>query len=247
MIDLFPTLVYWEKDIASHLQERLVTSITKLYNDKAYYLDGQPIKGRQWRKLGGVYDSEGNHSVDKGLDSMDGVDGWLELKEIVHQHAITYFKELTDYKWIDQLEETWPVQAWYSVFDEQDNYPWHHHAQYCLIGTYYVQHEEEHSPVALRAPLNSLITNTIPGTSKVPGEHVLEPKTGDLMIWPGWLEHEVPGADSYIYKKDDSTGRNKSYPDPDNDKYEKLRISITMCFLKPDIMLGYKNEYKKQR
>ena len=37
MIDLFPTKIYWEKDIATHLQERLSSSITKLYNDKAYY------------------------------------------------------------------------------------------------------------------------------------------------------------------------------------------------------------------
>ena len=31
----------------------------------------------------------------------------------------------------------------------------------------------------------------------------------------------------------------------DNIKYGKLRISITVCFLKPDIMLGYNNEKQK--
>ena len=244
MIDLFPTALYWEKAVGLHLQERLATSITKLYDERAYYVEKNPLKGRHWRKLG-LYDSEGNHAYDKGKDSMEGVDGWKELRQIIHQHALKYFKEISDYMWIKQLEEYWPVQAWWSVFDEKDDYPWHHHSQYCLIGTYYLQHDEEHAPITFRSPINSLVTSSVPGVSKLNLEETLAPKTGDLMVWPAWLEHEVPGTDSYIYKKDDSQGLNKNYPDPDNVKYEKLRISITVCFLKPDIMLGYNNEKRK--
>ena len=126
MIDLFPTALYWEKAVGLHLQERLATSITKLYDERAYYVEKNPLKGRHWRKLG-LYDSEGNHAYDKGKDSMEGVEGWKELRQIIHQHALKYFKEISDYMWIKQLEEYWPVQAWWSVFDEKDDYPWHHH------------------------------------------------------------------------------------------------------------------------
>ena len=122
MIDLFPTKLYWEKDIGLHLQERLATSITKIYEERAYYEEKNPLKGRNWRRLG-LYDSDGNHVVDKGIDSMEGVDGWQELKQLIHQHGINYFKEMTDYMWIKQLEEFWHVQAWWSVFDETDDYP----------------------------------------------------------------------------------------------------------------------------
>lgn len=255
MIDLFPTLLYCEKDVALELQERLATSITKIYNERAYYEDENPIKGRVWRRLG-LYDSKGNHISDKktgttwqekppGEVSMEGVDGWKELRQIVHKHAIEYFKEITDYPHIAQLEHYWPVQAWWSVFDEKDDYPWHYHSQYCMIGTYYVQHEPGHAPISFRSPINALVTNTIPGTSKVKLEETIFPKTGDLLIWPPWLEHEVPGKDSYLYKKNDIQGLNKFYRDPDNEEYGKLRISISVCFLKPDIMLGYMNEKRE--
>ena len=95
----------------------------------------------------------------------------------------------------------------------------------------------------LKSPLDSLIISATPGVSKIKSEVVLDGKTGDCIFWPGWVEHEVPGTDTLIYREGEAQG---GYIHNPNNKYEKLRVTIVLCFVDPSLQFGYKLTGKGQ-
>jgi hypothetical protein len=134
------------------------------------------------------------------------------------------FQQGPDSKLRDSLKNFWHNYAWYTYFDETDSYGWHSHTQYYLIVTYYVRADEEHAPIQFKSPISDMYTSWTLGTKKAELKETIQPKTGDIMIWPAWLEHQVPSIQEKIL--DHSTIE-------EGHKYTNKRISITNCFVKP--------------
>ena len=218
------------------LRQRLLKSIVDIYESRESWLEKEPERAKWWRQLS-YFNEKGQHTSEIGKDSMEGVDGWEEMKKIITPHAIKYFESITEYPYIDELKKFWHIYGWWMVCDEKQHLKYHHHAQHCVIGNYYVQKDPEHAPMKLKSPLDSLIVSATPGTSKIPSEVVLNGKTGDLLLWPGWIEHEVPGTDTLIYRTGEAQG---GYIHNPNDKYDRLRVTIVLCFVDPSLQFGFK-------
>ena len=225
-----------EDPLPLELRNRLRDSIIDIYNSREWWLEKEPERAKWWRQLS-YFNEKGQHVSETGEDSMRGVDGWDEMKAIITPLAVKYFESISHYPYIDLLREHWHIYGWWMVCDEKQHLKYHHHAQHCVIGNYYVQKEPEHAPMKLKSPLDSLIISSTPGVSKIPSEVVLDGKTGDCIFWPGWVEHEVPGTDTLIYRKGEAQG---GYIHNPNNKYDKLRVTIVLCFVDPSLQFGYK-------
>jgi len=62
------------------------------------------------------------------------------------------------------------------------------------------------------------------GTKATNLEETIQPETGDLIIWPAWLEHQVPSIEEKLLNHSTIHEINK---------YKEKRISITNCYVKP--------------
>jgi len=87
------------------------------------------------------------------------------------------------------------IQAWYNVYSEGIHHCWHDHGRSLLSGTVYIYTDSDSSPFLIRSPFYAIIKGWAGGEgflNRWEQEQKFNPKSGDLFIWPGWLEHSVP-------------------------------------------------------
>ena len=115
--------------------------------------------------------------------------------------------------------------AWISVYNEPHHHPLHNHEQCHVSGTYYVQSNIESQPIKFQNPnilangVLQTIGDMIPisenelwyGTEGVVDEVHFRNQSGDFLMWPSYLMHEVPRLD---------------YNDDKHDNYERIAISF---------------------
>mgnify|MGYP003332632839 FL=1 len=252
MTDYFQLPIYHESNVAMDLIPRLSEDIQKEYDSRSNYLETVgPIKGRYFRKLS-CYDENGIHCAVSKKDSMINIQDSKELHNICRGHAVKYLEHLCHYPHKENLEKYWQTFSWWSCFDSKDSYAWHNHAQFLFSATYYVDIGEEHTPIAFRNPMGSILQGWLPGKMN-PGmqeEIVIKPKPGDLLIWPGWLEHyvynksiwdvenEMPDSDYKLNYQKEGAGEPADYELPREGEYEVMRKSITINFFKPAEVFG---------
>lgn len=214
------------KDVDTHLIPSMQKSIDALQLQKEHW-------DRQKSKVS-VYTENGDHKFKLKQDPMEGVDGWQDLRKTIKGHVMDYltatqpidedFQSDQDRLLRETLDNYWHNYAWYTYFDETDSYSWHAHGQYYLVATYYVRAEEEHAPIQFKSPLSDMYTTWALGTKAINLEETIQPETGDLMIWPAWLEHQIPSIQEKMLNHSTIHEVNK---------YNNKRISITNCFVKP--------------
>lgn len=263
--NLFGLPIYHIQNFSMDLQKSLNEDITKQYDSKAYYEEENPEFGRNFRKLSVYADPQGTHVLQAKTNAMEGITHYEELETRVREHAVNYLRSLTNFPHEHLLDKMWRAFSWWSCFDQKDSYDWHNHSQFMLICTYYVQNEERHTPIAFRNPIGNLIEAWLPG--KMHGidiDTVIKPKTGDLIIWPGWLEHyvfnknvwsnEESKADNQEYNRGGNFNRAIASEEPkgyfNNERDDEINItttnkskdsrkSITINYMKPDEQFGY--------
>lgn len=87
------------------------------------------------------------------------------------------------------------IQAWYNVYDEGIHHCWHDHGRSLLSGTLYIHTDSDSSSFLIRSPLYAIIKSWVGGEgflNRWVQEEELRPVSGDIYIWPSWLEHSVP-------------------------------------------------------
>jgi len=217
-------------DILPSLQE----DIDAIYESKKHW-EGK--RGRYLSKSS-LYNEDGSHKFITKEDPMEGVEARHELKKIIDVHALNYMKQFTlSQPSINALEKHWHSYAWHSTMEAEDDYGWHAHNGYHLIATYYVRSEEEHAPIMFKNPISDLFATWLPGGKYNSLEHTIKPKTGDLIVWPAWLEHQVPG---YNFETQFQLSEEKA-------QYNQNRISITMCYTKPGMQFAFMEEQNGQK
>lgn len=245
---MFDIPIYHKSNVAQHLISSLQADIEDEHKRREYYLEDSEM-GKHYRKLSG-YNADGTHAAATGLDPMVNISDFPELKRIVHTHALDYLQSLTNYPFTNILEKNWNTYSWWSCFEGGDSYSWHNHSQFFLIATYYVENNEEHSPIAFRNPIGNLLEAWLPGKmTGIETEKIIKPKTGDLIIWPAWLEHMVYNKTLWELEKNNAPDQkyhrggnfNKSVAgiDPINKEYDTIRKSITISYMKPAELFGY--------
>ena len=87
------------------------------------------------------------------------------------------------------------VGYWYSMYDAGDDHHLHTHPGALCAGTYYPYTDKSSACIRFRNPCHTLINMVEPWLL-----HSLEyahmPITGQMLVWPSWLEHEVRSQNS---------------------------------------------------
>jgi uncharacterized protein (TIGR02466 family) len=150
--------------------------------------------------------------VIEGLDaaSDDMTTAYLSGNFLANPHpAVAWLKSCFDRAVLDYARGTgvayelaWQLQAWPNVNRFGDYHNLHNHPHSWLSGTYYVAVPEgedaapgrsDRTPNAIsfydpRPQANMLAVRDDPN---VDPEHRIQPRPGDLLLWPGFLHHMV--------------------------------------------------------
>lgn len=79
---------------------------------------------------------------------------------------------------------------WFSVYWEGEDHVLHTHPGTVSAGTYYPYADENSTKIRYKHPAGTLLSHAeVFNGDEVFYEHY--PKTGELNVWPSWLEHEV--------------------------------------------------------
>tara|TARA_R110002153_G_scaffold176188_1_gene329429 strand:- start:68 stop:577 length:510 start_codon:yes stop_codon:yes gene_type:complete len=81
---------------------------------------------------------------------------------------------------------------WYSMYYEGQDHHLHTHPGALCAGTYYPYANKRSSPIKFRNPSSTIIGHAEQWSPKSRQlDHHHQPVTGDMLVWPCWLEHEV--------------------------------------------------------
>lgn len=122
---------------------------------------------------------------------MEGVN-WSELRQQIVDNCLQLYRIL-----IPKIKppETVRVNAWWNLYGYNNHHCWHAHGNSLFAGTYYVHMDELSVPLEFKSPLESLINSWQPGfgnDTRWAQAVKVHAATGDLLIWPGWIDHSVP-------------------------------------------------------
>jgi len=120
------------------------------------------------------------------------------LRDCINRTVMEYFRQLgIDYQ-VD-----WTVHGWANVNRLGDYHDPHNHPHCYLSGTYYVQVPTDRAPLRSRKDVRpgcitfydprgpAVNMGAIRNDPYVNPEHTIEPKPGDILLWPAFLMHFV--------------------------------------------------------
>lgn len=110
----------------------------------------------------------------------------------------------------EELARTSPLFVWASVHTGGSCHPPHVHSDAGVTGTYYARRPEGSAPLVLDDPRGRSPYDLVAGLESrlrygeevggaggeamppFDGEHVIEPRTGECVVFPPWVVHSVP-------------------------------------------------------
>lgn len=124
---------------------------------------------------------------------IDNIRGVKELKEAIYGISSAYGRELK----FEANYEKCGIQVWLNVMRKGGHHNQHNHQRSVFSGTFYARVDEKMSPILFynpTTPLRSKDPEVRPQdkTAFTSETMVHVPKNNTLVIWPAWLNHEVP-------------------------------------------------------
>lgn len=83
------------------------------------------------------------------------------------------------------------LSYWFSVYNTGDDHILHTHPKAVVAGTYYPYADENSTKIRYRHPAATTISHAVPDADMSNLFYTHYPRTGDMNLWPSWLEHEV--------------------------------------------------------
>ncbi|MEJ2623421.1 MAG: 2OG-Fe(II) oxygenase family protein [Pseudolabrys sp.] len=120
------------------------------------------------------------------------------LRDCINRTVMEYFRELGIGYQVD-----WTVHGWANVNRLGDYHDPHNHPHCYLSGTYYVQVPTDRAPLRSRKDVRpgcitfydprgpAVNMGAIRGDPYVNPEHTIQPKPGDILLWPAFMTHFV--------------------------------------------------------
>ena len=115
---------------------------------------------------------------------------WDELENAIKHHSLLYASGIYNIK-----DKTPVINAWWNLYNVNNHHCWHSHSGSLMSGTFYVHVDDDSVGIEFKSPLESLIlahSREFGYNTRWEQAVELTPETGDLLIWPSWLEHTVP-------------------------------------------------------
>jgi uncharacterized protein (TIGR02466 family) len=145
-----------------------------------------------------------HHRLFRGALSLEGLEEYefrdlhkrlkhQEIVKFINHHIKIYWQELG---YIPEMEPD-IVHMWANLSPKGGNIIQHNHSPFEIAGTFYVNATPEMGRLALVNP-NELILGRLPyyhNQESKQGryffDHLVEPKPGKLVLFPGWLYHKT--------------------------------------------------------
>jgi uncharacterized protein (TIGR02466 family) len=120
------------------------------------------------------------------------------LRQCVNRATADYFRQLKMAYAVD-----WTVHGWANVNRLGDYHDPHNHPHCYLSGTYYVQVPTDRAPLRTRSDVRpgcitfydprgpAVNMGAIRGDPYIEPEHTVEPRPGQILLWPAFLMHFV--------------------------------------------------------
>ena len=80
--------------------------------------------------------------------------------------------------------------GWVSKYEKGDQHGSHNHPRSLISGTYYPQADLSSTKIMYDNPWGPQLMHDSIDMNII--AHTVQPKTGDMMLWPSWLYHRVP-------------------------------------------------------
>jgi uncharacterized protein (TIGR02466 family) len=182
---LFPVQIYKTNNLslAQLLLEKLTPKLETVW-------DQSKIKNQGSMRAGGLC----------SYDTIRDLHTWPETNdfcEFLKHHVQIFWKEL-DYYSNPYIKEMWANRYVPGSWIE-----WHNHIPAVLSASFYLQQSPKSGNLVFKNPLDDLLrhqpfNNICKGDYYNSFENELEIKTGDLVIWPGWMSHRtLPNNDQF--------------------------------------------------
>jgi len=119
------------------------------------------------------------------------LDDFIPIVNFIIEHTIIYWKELNyDISYKPFIEE-----MWYNVYKEGSFIDSHNHAPRILTCSFYISKESGTSNIVFENPLSTLLKHQPYYIDKNNYHRLFEEEvdaqSGDLIIFPGWLNHRT--------------------------------------------------------
>ena len=130
---------------------------------------------------------------------LDQIDIFAELRDFILKEAQFYVSRRFEYLHNHGVQSPSPAppirirDMWFNVNPPHGYQSRHHHAHNLLGGTYYIDVPEDSGKIGFYDPNPfSYINNQAPAAKNllIPNFDI-KTKGGDLLIWPGWMDHEI--------------------------------------------------------
>jgi uncharacterized protein (TIGR02466 family) len=108
-----------------------------------------------------------------------------QFVEIITEAANTFMDN-----WNIKTDRKPKVYFWGSHYQRGDSHDSHIHSMSTLSGTYWPIAEDRVSPIVFQNPSYSSMMQYPPTQEHY--QYLHTPKTGEMLIWPSWLQHKVP-------------------------------------------------------
>jgi uncharacterized protein (TIGR02466 family) len=87
--------------------------------------------------------------------------------------------------------ENYDVYYWFSVYTTGESHCLHQHPGAAVAGTYYPYADSDSTPIRFRNPALNTIMMSEPYAPPNLTRYEHQPETGDILVWPPWLEHSI--------------------------------------------------------
>lgn len=84
------------------------------------------------------------------------------------------------------------LMLWANVYNQHVSHDLHNHANALLSGIYYPQADTNSSPLIYHSPWEKLLMYDYFLLENGSSHFAIYPKSGDMLIWPSWLDHRMP-------------------------------------------------------
>ena len=146
------------------------------------------------------YESNGRGTFERGIH---GTTSYYDFNLFQEQRYFPLMKHImgTIYKTYREMipnVEFNAVQAWWTVYEKGAFIPRHTHACSQISGAYYLRQPKGAGPITFFNPIGPLINHFFHEDLifQVSTDMDVQPETGTLLLFPGWLEHETKENES---------------------------------------------------
>jgi uncharacterized protein (TIGR02466 family) len=81
--------------------------------------------------------------------------------------------------------------SWINLVSKDQRQDWHQHQDATISGTYYYQTSGVDGNIVFKTPNQFVELELFSIGSMVRKQHVIQPKNGKIILFPGWLSHKV--------------------------------------------------------